>query len=64
MNLAKWLKSKTFWAQFAVVLVGVQQIMPDFQFIVSGRAYGYVLFAIAVVNIIIRAFTTKPVAEK
>ncbi len=59
-----WLKSKTMWLQVAVALTGIQAVLPDFQMLISPEAYGYILLFFAVVGAIIRAYTTKPLAEK
>jgi len=54
-----WFQSKTVWVNIAVVLLAIQQAMPQVQSFVDPKVYAVILGVIGFINIILRAVTSK-----
>lgn len=60
----KWWQSKTMWVNIAAIVVAVQQLLTDLPSdVVPGWLLASVAGLLAVVNIILRLVTSKPISR-
>ena len=58
-----WYTSKTMWANIALIMVGVQQNMQVIEASIPPIVFGYLLFGVGVLNVILRVVTTSAVTK-
>ncbi len=63
MNAKPWWKSKTLWTNIAVIGVGVQQNLSALDGVVSPEVFGFALFVIGSINVILRVVTNSAVTK-
>jgi len=60
----KWYQSKTVWLNTGIVLVSIQQSLPQVEEFIDPKTYAIALFFIGVLNLVLRGLTTKGITIK
>jgi len=61
--MKKWYQSKTVWANVALVLGAVIQMLPQLQVTMTPEQYGMVFFAFGTINLVLRKLTTTGITK-